>query len=606
MMKVKRSGWKKWGMAALCLLAPVWISAQEAAPPDEAVPQLLLKMMPVKEVSVFKDGHAFVSHEGTMPVDARGNVQLDHLPRPVLGTFWATGMDKNARLESVVSGQRRVLVERTAIEVGQLLQANIGQRVRVLEKEENATPFVGVIERMLKREASEVERTRAPGAGPALPELSNLFLLKTEDGWRTLDASNVRSLVFPDNPGKNYSTEEFRNMMTMKLAWTGEPRESARVAISYLERGLRWIPSYRLNIREDGKVEYELLASLVNELVDLEDATVNLVVGVPSFRFKDMADPISLQETVAQVLSAPAGGSRRMDMYNNWSNAVMTQAAQWSPPGAAMPGSPGMNLGPDMPEGVGVREDLYVYTLKNVTLRKGERMQLSVAKGELPYTDTYVLKMPIAPPPETRQNFNNDQQRQIAAMLARPKVMHNIRLENKSEHPITTAPALVLRNGRILAQSMTTYAAPGAKVDVEITAAVNIHLQRVEEESGRESVAPNMVPGDSENRYSKVNLKGVLTLTNFSGKEVEVEAHRYVIGHPTKSEPEAKMAKISLFDFESLWGQGAELEAPWWAWYSWPWWWHHVNGVANFTWSVKLPKDGKAELVYEWHYFWRL
>ena len=44
--------------------------------------------MPVKEVTVFKDGHAFVLHEGAMPTDAAGNVLMDYLPSPVLGTFW--------------------------------------------------------------------------------------------------------------------------------------------------------------------------------------------------------------------------------------------------------------------------------------------------------------------------------------------------------------------------------------------------------------------------------------------------------------------------------------------------------------------------------------
>lgn len=48
-----------------------------------------LQKMPIKELTVFKDGHAFVLHEGTMPTDAAGNVVLDYLPTPVVGTFWA-------------------------------------------------------------------------------------------------------------------------------------------------------------------------------------------------------------------------------------------------------------------------------------------------------------------------------------------------------------------------------------------------------------------------------------------------------------------------------------------------------------------------------------
>ena len=45
--------------------------------------------MPVKEITIFKDGHAFVLHEGEMPTDTDGNVIIDNLPKPIIGTFWA-------------------------------------------------------------------------------------------------------------------------------------------------------------------------------------------------------------------------------------------------------------------------------------------------------------------------------------------------------------------------------------------------------------------------------------------------------------------------------------------------------------------------------------
>jgi len=41
----------------------------------------------VKEVTVFKDGHAFVLHSGKMPTEGAGNVVMDYLPTPVMGAF---------------------------------------------------------------------------------------------------------------------------------------------------------------------------------------------------------------------------------------------------------------------------------------------------------------------------------------------------------------------------------------------------------------------------------------------------------------------------------------------------------------------------------------
>ena len=56
-------------------LAGVSAVAEEKVAP-RAVPLRALARMPVKEVTVFKDGHAFVLHEGNMPTDGSGNVSV--------------------------------------------------------------------------------------------------------------------------------------------------------------------------------------------------------------------------------------------------------------------------------------------------------------------------------------------------------------------------------------------------------------------------------------------------------------------------------------------------------------------------------------------------
>ena len=47
---------------------------------EPAVPLYALENMPVKEITVFKDGHALVLHNGKMPTDESGNVVMDYLP----------------------------------------------------------------------------------------------------------------------------------------------------------------------------------------------------------------------------------------------------------------------------------------------------------------------------------------------------------------------------------------------------------------------------------------------------------------------------------------------------------------------------------------------
>src|SRR5687768_12493957 len=100
---------------------------------DPATPLTALARMPVKEITVFKDGHAFVQHAGKMPVDDPGNVVLDALPQPVLGTFWPYSSDKAAKLASVTASVRKVKLDRTALTLRELIEANVGAQATITE-----------------------------------------------------------------------------------------------------------------------------------------------------------------------------------------------------------------------------------------------------------------------------------------------------------------------------------------------------------------------------------------------------------------------------------------------------------------------------------------
>ena len=83
---------------------------------SQAAPLSALARMPVKEVTVFKDGHAFVLHEGKMPTDADGR-RADGLPaRAGAGDVLAV-LDRQGRQAGGRDGRRsgRCSVERTAL-----------------------------------------------------------------------------------------------------------------------------------------------------------------------------------------------------------------------------------------------------------------------------------------------------------------------------------------------------------------------------------------------------------------------------------------------------------------------------------------------------------
>ena len=202
---------------------------------------------------------------------------------------------------------------------------------------------------------------------------------------------------------------------------------------------------------------------------------------------------------------------------------------------ASTPGAGGA-LGPEIGE-AGKSEDLFVFTVPHVSLKRGERMVLPVAEFTLPYKDVFTLELPFGPPPEVRANLSNDQQRELARLFSAPKVMHKVRLTNYEQYPLTTAPALIVRAGRVLAQGLMTYTAPGSSVDLAITTAVDFQCRKSDVEAKR---TPNAVE-ENGNRYTRIDLSGRITLTSHRAQPAEVEITRYVLGAADSADAEGKV-----------------------------------------------------------------
>ena len=48
----------------------------------------------------------------------------------------------------------------------------------------------------------------------------------------------------------------------------------------------------------------------------------------------------------------------------------------------------------------GKADDLFVFNVPHVRLRKGERMTVFIGEFNLPYQDVFTLELPYGPPPE--------------------------------------------------------------------------------------------------------------------------------------------------------------------------------------------------------------
>jgi len=556
-------------------------------------PEAVLASMPVKEITVFKDGHAFVLHEGKMPAGPDGNVTIDYLPRPIIGTFWAYSSDVNAKFTGVVSYKRVVPVKRTALTIPELIEGNIGARVRIIEA--GLAPYETTILGIPTRSTEELSSAEPPGSPEKLPQRGDIVLLKFEGGVKAVPVSRIQEVTFLDEPKLQLASEQFRDMMTLKLDWgRRKPEPDVDVGMVYVQRGIRWIPNYRIDIDGKGNAIVKLQATIINEMADVEDVKAHLVIGVPKFAFENTPDPISLQQTAAELSRHFRPDSQAAYAF---SNMIMTQAAMPVRSVDVPDNGDTLDLGPDV-AGSGKNEDLYIFTLEHVTLKKGQRMVLPVAEYELKYQDVFVLDLPFGPPPEVLHNLNSEQQTRLAQLYYSPKVMHKIRLANNAECPLTTAPALILRQGRIIAQGMMTYTAAGASSDLELTAAVDIAVKKMDKETER---IPDAAKWDN-NTYARSNLTGTITLTNRRSDTVRLEIRRFVLGNIDSAGHEGSIEHLGRH--EGGWMDPNSLPF-WWGWYNWPYWWYHFNAVGRVSWECELKPGKTIELEYKWHYFWR-
>lgn len=574
-----------YGIALILLLL---LTNARAQPPQ---PLEALERMPVREVTIFKDGHALMMHRGTMPVNEHGVVAMDYLPAPVLGTFWPFSADENATLHSVTAGQHKMLVDRTATNLRDLIEANAGARILATEARDPESTYEATILDIPSQSGEEKEALDTPYSGPQLSQKGGIVLLQTSSGVKVVNLDAIRNISFLEEYNKTLPREEMRSLLSLQLESESDMPSQADVGIMYLQRGIRWIPSYRVTIDGEGEAHIQLQATLVNEMLDLEDVTANLVVGVPAFSFEETVDPISLQQTVARLSS-----HFQPDSQYYLSNAIMSQTAAFPQHQPQREAPATMDLGPDVAN-TAKNEELYVFTIDHITLRKGQRMVLPITEFTVPYEDIYVLDIPYAPPLEMLRNINDSQQRELARQMTSPKVMHKIRLRNTSRHPLTTAPALILRGERILAQGLMTYAAPGASTDLPITASVDIVVNKTDNETSR---TPNAVEWQGYD-YGRVDLAGTIALTSFREDPVTVEVVRHVLGNVDSASREGDIAMTNVFESLSYAGEYPS----WWGWFNWPWWWYHFNSAGRIAWTVELQPQEPAELNYTWHYFWR-
>lgn len=550
----------------------ILLAAPLAAQDD---PKPLLEGLPVREVTIFKDGSAWVEHRGAVKPSAPNQVVLEQLPSPYLGTFWVSTTAAGAKVTSVLASNRDTTKPMPANQIHELLLANVGKKVSWVE-------YYGTGD---KAEVKEFSGTILPRQ-----EKEQAYILVQLGGGGVVpfDEQRAAGVQFAEAPDTKFPQPTKTASLTVTTEGAAADSE---LSVSYVQEGLRWVPSYRVTVGDDGKATILLQATIVNDLTDLADVNANLVIGVPTFAFKGEVDPIALQKTItetAQVAQSPYG--RRAGMAS-LSNAVMSQVARFD-------GNESDDQAPQPTvTSAEKNEDLFVFTLDHLTLKRGERIVVPLGEYKVPVETVFKLAIPFGPPPGMApQNGDPSQLDEIQRALAAPHAKSYLRLKNESSVPFTTAPALILKGDRILAQGMMKYTPINGRADLEANTAVDIRSRKRDREVAR---IPNALKINGT-ELGQVDVEGAIELENLRGTPVSIEVRREVLGKIKDAEGGTVTQLTGEWDEDVV-----TVERPmWWNWYSWPWWYMMANQLGTATWNVKLEPGEKKELHYTWSYYW--
>jgi hypothetical protein len=615
----RRGAFRRLCLAAACAATALIVTAGSPSAAKAAGNNAM--ELKTERVIVFKDGYCLVVKRGAAVTDAAGEFFTEQVPdAAVLGSFWAT--PKEGKLLSLRAGWEKTTekAEKSVpcMQTIEILKANEGKQCKV--ELSDKTTYSGIIRKVLVQETeSPVPDTARESLGlpvdwsgdprlssriavprsPSFPlaarasdstrteKISGIagtrFVLRAQDGDVLLPVDQVRTLTIGDmktDLKQTVTVESRSKRLTFRFA---EAQKEHEVLVMYFRPGLRWVPTYRIELSGDGKnkkANLSLQAELINEMEDLADVPVDIVVGVPNFRFRDTPSPLVLEATMRNALNQAA--PQLMGQFSNggFSNAMMTQrAADFNPAPMEGAGAAAVNLPAELT--AGGSQDLFVYNLPKLKFRKGERVAVPILSTESPYRDVYTWDLRL----KRRDIEAAPSAGGSPLVLSKNEVWHQVELTNNTKFPWTTGAAMLLEGRQPLAQELLTYTPPGSAVRVPVTVSVDTRGTFFENEIARDLKA---LTWDGW-AYVKITKQATLDLHNSKAIPVETEI-TVRLGGRVETASHDGVVTLSAFDsgdWENYQGSPA------------------VNNNSTVRWTVTLKPGESFKPTVKYFYYTR-
>ena len=474
--------------------------------------------MSLGSLAMFKSGLAFVEYVGQMPGD--GTYRVEGLPDAVHGTFW---IESDAQVV-VRMAERPVDVPLAQLSPAEFQKNLAGRRVTIRFSEPHLETISGRIvgSETKKTWNRDYEQPRQPWFGSLYRQPTTttgwaineaMLALETADGMTYLKTSSIAAI---DVPGGIQSVQSELPVMLLDVSGSRQP---AKIVIRSLVKGVAWAPSYQIDVSDDKTLVLRQKAVVKNELMPIKNAEMRLISGFPSIHFANVNSPMSTRTSWSgffQQLNNVASGK------SSSSSMMPLQAPMYSnfrAPESAIDLSA-------IPSGEGA--DLYFHSIGRRTLDPGDSLTLETASGKAKYER--IVEWIV---PDTR-DVNG---RAITTSNSKNKKADDmpwdaLRFRNPLEFPMTTAPAMMVANGRFLGQQPSYWVNVGEQTTLRVTKALSVRTRSTEHE----------IEGSREEhyaygrRYRKAEVEASVLANNHRNERVKLVIRKRFSGELISAE----------------------------------------------------------------------
>lgn len=516
-----------------------------------------------QRVAVFKNGTGFFFNPMTLKAEKdgeqKGKFIIKSVPQALFGTFWFYTNGKP--ISSLKSYESEASTEsKKSTNFLEMLYGNIGKTVEITLKQEteNNTEMAGKIQDVnLKSGMIFLETT------------------KPKVGFMVVSMSEIKLISFPQKPNTDYSPIEKQRIIEVEI---DKATSQENVEMAYLQRGIGWLPSYLVHLKDDKKAQIVLRAELVNDAEDIKDATLSLVVGVPNFKYDKLVSPFVSNQSLEAFLNQLNSSSNDLQYARRnmaMSNMITTQSISYD----AMEEMDVYGGGGNTDEvETQSQEDLFFYTRNGVSLPKGGRALYSLFNEEVDYKHIYEVELPQNNGYSVVYKQDNEQKNDV---------YHSLELKNSTDFPWTTGTAMVTQprktkegsvnqtaDPQVLSQDMLKYTAKTSKTMLRLTVAPDIMVKDNEQETERET--------DIKKKkivYDLVTATATIEVKNYKDKEVNLKVSRTIIGEMLKTDSDWETKKRPNY--------------------------YAINPVNDVTWELKLSAGESKTITYSYQFYVR-